>query len=360
MSGLAEAIPDQQQRINHILKNQVFGIAITQLTAMLSRRSIYCSKTANGKYSVCNEFSNIDGNMKFKLVKHRWTMNQCYFCGASQNVYDRGEDLETHAYLFTHTEDPKEIFNMKFDVIVGNPPYQLSDGGAQASAIPLYHRFIQQAIKLNPRFLSMIIPARWFAGGRNLDSFRDSMLSDPHIRKLYDYPISSDIFPGVEIKGGVCYFLWERDNPGLCEVNTIRGQNVSKMSRPLMEEGNDTFIRFNESISIYRKVKAFKEQSFCDIVSSQKPFGFRTYFRGRSESFMGSVTLFANNAIDHVSRESILQNIKWIDKPKIFISAAYGAGEDYPHQILNKPIYGPPNSCCTETYVVIGPFNSKR
>lgn len=366
-AGLEKEIPDKQKRINHIFKNQLFGIAITELTALLSRRSVYCSKKANGKYSVCETFDDLQGNIRFKRIEHTWENRRCVFCGASQEVYDRGGELETHAYQFIHTNKSEEIFNMKFDVIIGNPPYQLSDGGDQSEearnrggATPLYNLFVQQAKKLNPRFLSMIIPSRWFAGGRGLDAFRDDMLTDKRIRKLIDYPVSSECFPGVEIKGGVCYFLWERDNSGLCEVTTLRGDTKSVMGRPLIEAGSDIFVRYNESISILRKILSEKEGSFSQYVSPQKPFGLRTFFKGDPKSFKGSVTLYGNNAVEHIRESVITQNTDWIKKHKVYITMAYGAGEGFPHQILNKPFYGAPNTCCTETYLVIGPFSSKK
>ena len=254
--GLKDQMPDQQARINHILTKQVFGLATSELTALLSRRSVYCSKKADGKYSIATAFTKPDGNIRLPKTAHTWNARgKCESCGANQGEYDRDETLEAYAYPFIHGIDPTEVFNVKFDVIIGNPPYQLSDGGFGRSASPIYHQFVQQAKKLEPRYLTMVIPARWFAGGKGLDEFRESMLTDNRLRAIYDYLSASDVFQGIGLKGGVCYFLWDRDNAGPCRVTThFKDWPVSTASRPLLEEGVDVFIRFNEGVSVLKKV----------------------------------------------------------------------------------------------------------
>ncbi|BAJ65193.1 Eco57I restriction-modification methylase domain-containing protein [Anaerolinea thermophila] len=355
--GLESRIPDRQERINHIMTRQIFGIAITELTGLMSRRSLYCSKTANGKYSVVTAFDTPEGNIRYRRIEHTWQDGRCVYCGANQENYNRGPELETHAYEFIHTNRPEEIFNMKFDVIIGNPPYQLSDGGYGRSASPIYHHFVAQAKKLNPRYLVMVIPARWYSGGKGLDDFRSEMLNDDRIREIHDFPDATEVFPGVQIKGGICYFKWDRDNHGNCNVfNYLKG-NTTVCERPLLEPDADTFIRYNESIPILEKVRKWSEPSFKVFVSARKPFGFPTNYTGKTQPFEGAVMLYQNGGVGYIERNEISQNIDWIDRYKVFISRAYGAGEEFPHQIINRPILGMPNTACTETYLCIGPFD---
>ena len=361
IKGLENEIPDQEERISHIFKNQIYGIAITELTSLISRRSVYCSKTANGKYSICDDFGDEQGNIKYERLNHTWQDEKCTFCGASKAAFDRDSGLESYAYNFIHIENTENIFDMKFDVIVGNPPYQFNTAGSDnaAQAKPLYHLFVQQAIKLNPRFLSMIIPSRWFSGGWGLDEFRSKMMNDSRMEVIHDFHNASECFPGVEIKGGVNYFLWNRDHNGLTKFFTHNeGSIVSVRERNLKLKNCDIIIRYNEAIPILEKVQSFKEESFSNLVSTKKPFGFLTNYRGKKNPFKDSVKLYANRRIEYVKREDISRRIDEVDKHKILVPKAVGSGNSKTDVI--KPVYSEPNSCSTETYLLLGPFNSKN
>jgi Eco57I restriction-modification methylase len=379
--GLAAKIPDLEERVDHVLTKQVFGIGITYLTSLLARRSVYCSKHAQGKHSIVKGLDSDDGNIWFERTEHTWADGKCSYCGASQKTFERGEGLETHAYAFIHTDDIKariaELFggDMQFDVIIGNPPYQLDDGGYGTSAAPIYHLFVEQAKKLEPRYLSLVIPARWFAGGKGLDEFRESMLTDDRLRSIDDYLSASDVFPGVGLKGGVCYFLWDRDNPGPCRVAThFKDWPVSTTIRPLLEEGVDVFIRFNEGLSILKKVVAVESgqsqslslpynKRFDRLVSSRKPFGLETTFKGKAAKRAGDVQVYQNGGTGYIARSSISTGANLIDKWKLFAGyAAPGTGnkDTYPHRIISTPFVAEPGTISSETYLCIGPFDSKK
>ncbi len=366
LKGLEPIYPDLQERTDHIFKEQLFGIAITELTSHLSRRSLYCSKTANGNYSVVR-FDTVDGNVRFKNIQHRWQNGKCVFCGASQKEYDRAAGLETHAYEMIHTTKPEEIFKMKFDVIIGNPPYQLSAGGGDgSSAQPIYHRFVEQAKKMNPRYISMIIPARWYSGGKGLDDFRTEMLHDDRIATIHDFPETSDCFPGINIRGGVCYFLWDKMHKGDCKVVNHKQDVSNVLIRPLLEEGAETFIRYNKAVSILTKVASKHEETMDNRVSSRLPFGipsnFDDYVLNADEEHF--ITLYRSernkNAEKkvYVSPVHITKNIEMKDRMKVLVSKASPGGDEYPHAIISAPILADKNSVCTETYLIVDFVNN--
>ena len=368
LDGLAEQIPDLQQRINHIMTQQVFGIACTDLTAEMSRRTLYCSKLANGEYSVSTAFHDAQGNLLYERCHHTWNaQGRCEHCGASKGEYLRTGIRETYAYPFIH-KSIKEIFhkNMQFDVIIGNPPYQMNVGVEKENyAIAIYHKFVQQAKKLNPRYLCMIIPARWYAGGRGLDEFRDEMLHDRSIRVIHDFPESIDCFPGVEIQGGVCYFIWNRDNKGDCEIIT-HNANISDepMKRPLLEKDCQTLIRYNQSVIILRKIQKLNEPSFSQLVSPQTPFGLITSYKGTPERKNKSdlKMYISGNEKEYKGGSAFcpLENVskgkEMIGWHKVYISKAYGGGMAFPHMVIGTPFYGEPNTVCNQSYLVIGPM----
>lgn len=365
--GLEERIPDLQDRVDHILTKQVYGIGITQLTALLARRSVYCSKDATGEHSIAKSFDRDWGNIWFERTEHTWRGDRCAYCGASKANFARGDDLESHAYSFIHTTDIKALIprmfgaDVQFDVIIGNPPYQLDDGGHNNSATPIYQHFVESAFALEPKFVVMVTPSRWFSGGRGLDKFRDRMLTSQKIRNLVDFPKLYDAFPGVKIRGGVSYFLWDRDYDGPCAIQTMWDNTPigDPMTRPL--DAYDVLVRRNEAITILEKVRALGEKTLDQRVSAGKAFGLRTYFHGAAsdESLTNPVQLFGSQKISWVERSDIPQNGEWIDQWKVLMTAVQGTSAAVETKFLSKPIVAGPGTACTETYLVAGHFDSE-
>lgn len=366
--GLKDTIPDLQARVDHILTRQVFGIAITQLTALLARRSVYCSKHAQGAHSIARSFASDAGNIWFERVEHAWDGDKCTFCGASKKTLDRGEAMETHAYAFIHAGDIqariKEIFggSMQFDVIIGNPPYQLGDGGGGggASATPIYNLFVDAALALEPRYAVMITPSRWFSGGKGLDDFRDRMLRDHRFVKLVDFPQLYDVFPGVKIRGGVSYWLWGREHDGGCEVVTMIGNEVIGQPVVRMLDAYDVLVRRNEAVRILDKVTGYRvkgkpETNLGGQVSARKPFGL-TNQRGKptTTGVKNPILIFGNQVTSYLPRAAITNNADWIDAWKVLLVKAHGTSGRDDVTILGEPVVAGPGSACTETYLVIG------
>ena len=373
--GLKEKIPDQQKRINHIFKNQLFGITITELTALLSRRSVYCSKKANGKYAVMNNFDDEQGNIFFDKFEHNWENNKCIFCGVNK-TYDRGEELESYAYPFIHIKNIKEFFDVKFDVIIGNPPYQLNVGnnsGNKSKAKAIYHQFIDQAIKLNPRFIAMITPSRWMTKSTEgiPEKWVDDVLSSNKIKIMHDYKDAKDLFTGVGIEGGVNFFLWEKEHNGKCEYWIH--ESVNHVSdKPIYDYLDNRkigiVIRDKFAQGIIDKIEKIEKNYYLDnnanfssLVSPKDFFTSKTKLTSswnnysEKESSLNNIKYFLNKRIYKkgfawIKKEDIPKNFSAVKLHKVFIAAAHGGHS----KVLGNPIYGEPNSACSQTYLVIG------
>lgn len=359
--GLENEIPDLQERIDHIFHKQLFGIAITELTSLLSRRSLYCSKYPNGPYSI-TKFDDAEGNIRYRRINHTWGKNgKCVFCGASKDQWNREDNLETYAYEMIHTHKPEEIFNMKFDVIISNPPYQLNDGGNGTSAKPIYQYFVDSAKKLNPRYISMIIPSRWFAGGKGLDEFRNTMLSDRSIKKLVDYENFKDVFPGVDLAGGACIFLRDKLHNGNCEVVNFTPELTITKERQL--DHYDTFIRSNIAVDIVDKIVDGKSHFVSERVYSRKPFGIQTNYVPKENGIPCYFTQKIGRKF--VSNDDVIDNNNIIDKWKFLAPKAPIAGQTD----FSKPVgfyyngntrIAKPGEICSESWLVLGAFDTKE
>jgi site-specific DNA-methyltransferase (adenine-specific) len=367
MAGLAEAIPDEDARLEHILREMVFAIATEEITGMMTRRSLYCSKDASSEHSVV-QFSEPDGNVWQKRVEHAFNdKGTCSECkGTRAELEIKGRDNK--AYGFIHADGRAKIdkeMTMKFDVIVGNPPYQMSGGGGGTNDTPLYNVFVEEALKLNPRYVSMIVPSRWMAGGRGLEDFRASMLKDTRLRHLVDFPNAAELFPGVEIKGGVCYFLWDRENPGPCDMTIVRGdERHGPEARDLGEF--DILVRDSRALDILHKVLSKNEDSFSDLVSGDTPFGLPSNFRGyrKGSKKAGDLRLLMNEGGARVERwvdpEVVRKNTALIKEWKMLVpKAGSDGGQKLPDYVLGTPLIAGPKTVCSQTYLVVGPFGSK-
>ena len=361
--GLRDEIPDPQERVNHILTKQVFGIGISHLTSLLARRSVYCSKFADGPHSIARSLSTADGNIWFERLEHTWTAGRCIYCRASRATLDRGEGFESHAYAFIHTDDIKarlgELFgeNMQFDVIIGNPPYQLqSDGGTRD--VPIYQHFVEQAKRLQPRFLTMVIPSRWMASGLGLNEFRKTMLGDTRIRELVDYPNAAEIFPSVGINGGACYFLWDSLHDDDCNVTMVwGGEVVGPMARPLDEF--DVLVRDGRAIPILRKVLAQGEPSVNTILARDKEFGWTSNFNGFHDTQRpGDIPLYyirsMKRGVGFIDRGEVTKSVHLVDTWKLLVPQV-GSGREREKSgvdlVLGPPLIAPSPSVCTQSFL---------
>lgn len=389
IDGLQDEIPDLQARVNHILTKQVFGIAITELTGLLARRSVYCSKQANNKHSVCTNFENKQGHIWFKRTEHTWVggkpehrvhpttgenitlyiNRRCSYCGTGETDYSRDETFESHAYAFIHTDDIQqrldEIFGAKvqFDVVIGNPPYQLKSNGGTRD-VPIYHHFVRQAKNLKPKKIIMIIQSRWMSAGLGLKDFRDEMLTDSRISDLVDFPNSNDVFPGVDIKGGVCYFLWNSDHNGKCNYSQVRKDSIIPPYKRELNE-HDVLVRGKIELDILRKVLSHNEESVQNILSVDKQFGWTSNFSGLSITMNeDSIPVYCiqNNQrqVKFIPINKVTKSKELIDRWKLLVpKAASDGGKKIPDIVLGKPIIASSGTACTQSYLFFM-FDSKE
>ncbi len=362
MDGLVEAIPDPDVRRRHIFTEMLHGYAITELTAMISRRTLYYTKDATSEDHAVVAMPTPDGNIWFERGQHTFLAGACSVCGAGESL-ERGPTQENYAYAFIHGR--ADAGAMKFDVVIGNPPYHL-DGGNGARPTQIYHLFVEAALRMEPRYVSMIIPSRWTAMGRELSGFRSAMLGGGGLREFVGYPNSAECFPDVDIKGGVCYFLWDANHSGKpCGIVEVAGGKAShRVERALGEF--DIFVRSNESASILRKVASRTEATLDMVVQSRVPFGLDTNFKGyHSKKRQGDIKLFAKGSGDGkpsavwLNRKHVSARQHLIDRFKVLTPKAADGSGAYPIQVLAPAFVAEPGSACTDTYLVVGDFASR-
>lgn len=331
-----ENVSVQEEHVvwDDVVKDNMYVICNTPMAVGITRRTLFGFRPIEGKANIKAE----------KLVDR-----------VSKGDESLIKDLKSVGFWKGNTS--KQM--IEFNAIVGNPPYQIMDGGAKASASPVYHIFVDLAKKIGARYISMITPARWYSGGKGLDDFRESMMKSKNIRSLFDYFDPNDIFPGIDISGGVCYFLIDKNYNGLCEVSNYRDGKRTTLFRPLLEENEASFVRFNEATTIMHKISCNKNNDFVDLVSARKPFGLDTKPEISPIAGTDSIKVFAYPDNGYINRNEILLHEDWIDRYKVYISYAYGERGDFPYFVLGKPFFGDKGTCCSETYLVIGPFDSK-
>lgn len=371
--GLEFEIPDLQERINHILKNQIFGVATTELTALISRRTLYCSRFPNSKFSILR-FNDSIGNIYYEGSDHFWINGRCKYCNASESEYRRENYKENYAYDFIHEMQKYSVKNMKFDVIIGNPPYQLSEnsGGSSDSANPIYQHFIMQALKLEPRFLSMIIPSKWMVGGRGLDKFRKFFSSLDNIEYFIDYEDAKALFPGVHLDGGVCYFLINKNYKGKVNYSYHSNNGEEFYLQRTISIPNSKFLIRDPRIYIFLEKTQFF-LPFTSLVSKVRPFGIRTYLFNEPSripeanlsytEFANSVCVYGVKGIKggakrvkgYIDSKAITSSRDSINKYKLFFTTSYSTNAVKPPEI----IFAGPNEIATETFLMIGPFETR-
>ena len=391
--GLKDIIPNELTRKKHIIRDMIFSIGETKFTSLVARRTLYYCAYANRKddgkydpvdghslngYAIGNGtwFDDEEGNIKTPKAEHvfdtKGTDAKCVFCGIRRDSkYNDPSQIEHYAYEFIHQKDLKKYIanaffkgdeKMKFDIIIGNPPYQLNDGGANASARPIYQYFIERALELDPSYICMIIPARWYAGGKGLDEFRTKMLNDVHIKKLVDYPNAKECFPNFSISGGVCYFVRDKSYKGGCTFVSM--ENPSAPTQSLRKLNRfPVFVRFDLGEQIIAKVEKASQKSLSTIVNSRNIFGFESKIRGKDKPYENGYSLYSSDGVSYIRKDEIKKNLKLADSFKIMVSKttaehANEPGLDGKYKILSTTKALNPGEVVTDSYIIVGPFKT--
>lgn len=349
--GLETVIPDPNERLRHILTQQVYGIAITPLTALFARRTLYGSKSALEVRSIARSFFQTEAGHIFYTS-----------ASSSDNETIRLRNGQ-YPFLTETFSTLKEVLPVKFDVIIGNPPYQLEDGGGDgSSAGNLFHKFIEQAKALSPDYISMIVPARWYSGGKGLDSFRREMIADDRLKEIHDFRETRDCFPGLNIRGGICYFLWDANYHGSCKVvNYVQSEPVSTTQRYLNEASPEVFIRYNEAMGILEKIQAFHEETMIERVHARNhfniPSSYKDYTLEPTETH--TLRLYRSDRQKnspkqvYMNPDVITKHTESIAPRKVLVSKASPGGDEFPHAVFSAPVIATPESACTETYLIV-------
>ena len=368
MEGLKSEILGYRDRLEHIYRNMLYGIAISELTGLIARRTLYQCKDASLETHSIVKFDNLEGNIRFPEAQCEWKGGRCIHCGLNKKNAEIAEGREAHIHPFLHM-DLSEIFgeeNMQVNVIIGNPPYQMQDGGGTGkSAIPLYNRFVEKAKAIEPELLTFVIPARWYAGGRGLDGFRRRMLSDSKISLLADYPRSEDVFPDVDIAGGICSFVRDKFHDGDCMV-VPNGKTKGGTLRRL--DVHEVFVRDSKDVEILEKVQRISKKhgwnSMSSVVRSSNFYGIRPHELPSSVSekphSQGGIFLVTKDGDKYIKRDEITKNADTIDHWKVIISKTNPQGgkadKQGLRQVISKPRVIHPGSALTETYLVVDLF----
>lgn len=337
-----ETVSVQEEQVvwDDIVKDNMYVICNTPMAVGITRRTLFGFRQVDQKANIKN----------VQLIER-----------ASKDQEGLVKELKSVGFWKGNTSKQE----MKFNAVVGNPPYQIMDGGGTgSSATPIYNKFVDLAKLLNPNNVSMIIPAKWYTGGKGLDEFRANMLNDKQLIKLFDYEDSRDCFPTVDIAGGVCYFLWNKGSDNKCVVTSILGSFRNESTRYLNE--HDTFIRNQKVLDIINKVKS---QTFTGFLSqtvySRKPFGIRSFQRGFPAKPGRNISLFGSDGITYMEEKDVPQNKEIVDKWKVIMSKASAehAGQTDANgrkRIVSRLEVLPPYTICTESYLLLDIFDNEE